>query len=169
MWWSFAITMLLLTDPPIVRLAGLACLGVALARRWGKVRRKPGVLAFVLFSLAVTGVFEYAGKDFRAATVPFTGWVAQGPYMSSILFAVLALLSDRRVIRFGVVALLGLPVVFGLVEWYWEWPRASWNPYLAISMWRPVWTIAVPLFWIAVLLVELRLMPQQPELGAEAA
>ena len=50
-------------------------------------------------------------------------------------------------------ALLTLQVLFGVVEWLQRWPRASENPYLRVEVWRPVWTVAIPLFWIAILLV----------------
>jgi hypothetical protein len=51
-----------------------------------------------------------------------------------------------------VVALLALEVIFGAEEWIHRWPRPSANPHLHISMWRPLWTVATPLMWIAMLL-----------------
>ena len=154
MWWSFAVAGLLLVRSPFVQVGGLICLVVACSRRWQDVRRKPVLMALLAFSLAVTGVFEYAGKDFVAATVALTGWLAAGHYSSGIMFMAMALLSERKELRYGVTFLLAVGAAFGVEDWISRWPRASENPYLAVSLWRPLWTVAVPLFWIAALLLE---------------
>jgi hypothetical protein len=125
------------------------------------------MLAFLGFSLAVIAAYEYGGLGLREATVPHTGWVPTGPYLSSIFFAVVALWSGSRPFRRGVMAMLALQVLFGLEEWVRRWPHPSANPYLHISTWRPLWTVATPLAWAAMLLLGER--KPTPREGRETA
>jgi hypothetical protein len=128
------------------------------------------MLAFLGFSLAVIAAYEYGGLGLREATVPHTGWVPTGPYLSCIFFAVVALWSGSRPFRRGVMAMLALQVLFGLEEWIRRWPHPSANPYLHISTWRPLWTVATPLAWAAMLLLgERRPAPREGREAAEQA
>jgi hypothetical protein len=152
-WVVFLCPLFLLLDWWVVRGIGMVALAAVLVRGWPTVRRDPGMLAFLCFIGLITAIEQNGGRALRELTVPYTGWVATGPYFCCIFFVVVALWSGSSPFRRGVLALLTLQVFFGVVEWFLIWPHVSENPYLRVEVWRPVWTVAIPLFWIAILLV----------------
>jgi hypothetical protein len=73
-------------------------------------------------------------------------------YAFCVLPSVFGLWSGNARGRSVVLRLLALQAIFGVGEWFWfGGARASSNPYLRISAWRPVWTVGIPLAWVAVL------------------
>jgi hypothetical protein len=64
-----------------------------------------------------------------------------------VFFAVVGLAFGLKRFRLGIIALLLLAVATGAYEWARYGSRASENPYLRISEWRPLWTVATPLGW----------------------
>jgi hypothetical protein len=61
---------------------------------------------------------------------------------------VVAVWSGGKAFRLAPVPLFALDVALGIREWIAEVPRPSENPYLRISPWRPLWTVALPVAWI---------------------
>lgn len=111
------------------------------------------VLVFV-FSVLSIYVFP---ESFKLAIYPYTGWLAGFNYIF-IVISTLAVFSAKRpissLISFHKIFLLFLFVLaaFGVFEMYTYTGEFEGNPYLHHSPWRPVWTIAVPQFWILILL-----------------
>jgi len=168
-WVVFLCPLLLLLDWWVFRSIGVVALAAVLLRGWATARRDPGMLAFLCFVGLITAIDEHGGRALREITVPYTGWVATGPYLSCIFFVVVALWSGSSSFRRAVAALLTLQVLFGMVEWLLSWPRASENPHLRVEVWRPAWTVAMPLFWIAILLVGERNRQRQGAQGCNMA
>jgi hypothetical protein len=77
--------------------------------------------------------------------------------MFTLFFAMSAILTPQRKSIYGVVAFLGLFVLFGTLDTYQNTfgPDAGredfGNPYLIYQTYRPVFTIALPAFWIVLL------------------
>jgi hypothetical protein len=155
-WTGFALLVFILADSVALRGAGAALLLALVWSHRATARRDPGLLSFVGFVVMLTLFDDLGGVALRAKTVPFTGWVPTGPYLSCLFFAVVALWSERKPFRWVVLAMLVLEVLFGTHEWLTVWPRASENPWLRVSLWRPLWTLALPLAWIAILLLRER-------------
>jgi hypothetical protein len=116
---------------------------------------------FIVFCVFVT-VFGYLvqpflSDDIKGYILPITGWSMAIPYSFNLIVIGAFLLNPKAHNRklsfqYGNVLLLALFIAFGLFDW------ATWsggyegNPYLFKSPWRLVWTIAVPIIWIVVLL-----------------
>lgn len=132
-------------------------------RRLGPaLRRDPVLVSFLVFALSITAfdvlsliiaVFDMVEpKRLQELTVPYTGWVPSMSYAFSLYFAFSALSSGNTRARSAVLMLMVMQAAFGMVSWIaLGGPRASDNPYLRISEWRPLWTIALPLVWLALL------------------
>jgi hypothetical protein len=114
--------------------------------------------AFAIFSLTIT-VLEFVlvflgPKSVLEAAVPITGWMPTLGYLFSIYFIFLLILRPVprwRAIRFGIVVLLLISMCLGV----WNLSRINepnhGNPFLTASPWQPLWTLALPAAWIAVL------------------
>jgi hypothetical protein len=132
-------------------------------RRLGPaLRHDPALASFLVFALSITAfdVFSFTIAAFDMVTprhlqeliVPYTGWVPSMCYAFSLYFAFSALLTGNTRARSAVLIFPVMQVAFGIVSWIGQGgPRASDNPYLRISEWRPLWTIALPLVWLALL------------------
>jgi len=143
-------------------------------RRLGPaLRRDPALASFLVFALSITAfdVFALASAAFdwvmprylQEVVVPYTGWVPSMCYAFSLYFASSALLTGNTRARSAVLIFPVMQVAFGIVSWIGQGgARASDNPYLRISEWRPLWTIGVPLVWLVLL------APVRPQ-SAEAA
>jgi len=128
----------------------------------------PELLLFGLFSVLVCAAdmwLSFLGpQSLKARTVPFTGWVASMPYMFGLGWVIhLMLTRDRRpAMRWALVAPLIVSIGFAVAQF--TSPRGPdfGNPYLVISPWRPVWTVAVPALWVALLLLAPRARTARP-------
>ncbi len=120
-------------------------------------RRAPTMAALLLFASIAT-VLQYSSPtSVKEAFIPYTGWAGLAmPYSFLLFFLAYALgTSDsptRHRMRLACLGLLALAAACGVAEWlFLGGPRASTNPYLRISSWRPVWTVLVPLVWLGIL------------------
>lgn len=125
----------------------------------------PQLWAYSVFALAITivdfVVVPALAGDVRARFVPFTGWLASAPYMSSFFFGFLLIFSPntsrlaqstiRRRVGRGIVGMLLLEIGYGTFQVFKMGGETFGNPYLTISHWQPIWTILIPVIWIAVL------------------
>jgi hypothetical protein len=133
---------------------------VPLGRRVGNALASApsALLAYWAFALVVSLaqlLFLFPGLEpLRARVVPYTGWLVGGGYMATLAFVPPLIFQHRwrpALRTFG----LTLQLVFGLiVPGLLALSRIGaedfGNPYLTISPWQPVWTILLPMAWIAV-------------------
>jgi hypothetical protein len=136
------------------------------------LRRDPVLAAFLVFALAVTA-FDVlvvalatsglsAVRHLQERVVPYTGWVPSMCYAFSLYFGFSALQTGNARNRTSVLLFPAMQAAFGVVAWFgMGGARVSPNPYLRISPWRPLWTIALPLVWLA-LLVAFKPRPASP-------
>lgn len=110
--------------------------------------------AFLVFAATVTVVDDVAPRHIREWYLPHTGWVPSGPYMATLFFVVLALSSGHPAHRaLAVIPFMIIQLAFGAHEWLTEGVRESTNTYLRQSAFRPLWTVVVPIAWIALLVL----------------
>ncbi len=120
-----------------------------------------GILALTIFAILVTAIdytITFNGPiSLKEKIVPFTGWGASAPYGSVIFFGVYYCIKRERKILYGIVAILALHICIGIVETLRPAREDFGNPWLMVSHWRPVWTIALPGLWLIVVIRRLRL------------
>ncbi|QEG33676.1 hypothetical protein Pr1d_09400 [Bythopirellula goksoeyrii] len=116
----------------------------------------PLSLRFYLWFVIAITVFELcrvATMGSLSFTIPFTGWMIAFPYMFSIFFVFAAL----RGSKFGpaiksVRSFLVFAIILGVLEFAFSYGREDFdNPYLRVSLWRPVFTVMIPCLWLIVL------------------
>jgi hypothetical protein len=131
------------------------------------------LLAFVVFAAVVTA-FQFLlllpGLNFLAeAIVPFTGWEMAFPYMTAAMLFPIVFFSRRLPQHQALVQIflqsnchvLILAIVYGAVTFALSFGREDFdNPWLIVSVWRPIWTVAVPAGWWFVLRRQLALLPK---------
>jgi hypothetical protein len=132
-------------------------------RRLGPaLRRDPALASFLVFAVIITAFDVFAliiaafdlvtPRHLQELVLPYTGWVPSMFYAFAIYFAFSALSTGDTRARSAVLIFPAMQVVYGIGTWLGQGgARASDNPYLRISEWRPVWTIALPLVWLVLL------------------
>lgn len=128
---------------------------------WFRFTHAPLILrAYVVFAL-VASALAFSGfyaPPLNAAIIPYTGWSSLGLYLFTLFFAIAAILTPQRKQVYAVAALLGLFVLLGAIDTYRYTlgPEAGTtdfgNPYLIYHPLRPVFTIALPAFWLVLLI-----------------
>jgi len=127
------------------------------------LRRDPVLAAFLVFALALTAsdvlavVLAPLGltavRHLQERAVPYTGWVPSMCYAFSLYFGSSALFTGNARNRTAVLLFPAMQGAFGVLAWFgMGGARVSPNPYLRVSPWRPLWTIALPLAWLALLM-----------------
>jgi hypothetical protein len=111
-----------------------------------------GVTAFDVLILALSPFAVGAARHLQERVTPYTGWVPSMCYAFSLYSAFSALRTGNARERNSVLLMPAIQAVFGVISWFgMGGARASENPFLQISSWRPLWTIALPLVWLALL------------------
>ncbi len=116
--------------------------------------------SFFVFCALVT-VFGYLIQpllfdEFKESIIPITGWNIAIPYSFNLIIMGIFLFNPKNtnrklIIQYGNILMLGIAIVFGLLDMVtWQGGYEE-NPYLFRSPLRPLWTIAIPIIWIAVL------------------
>ena len=121
----------------------------------------PEIVLYGLFALVVSAAdmwLTFVGpRSVKEWTVPFTGWVASMPYLFGFFWIYMLIFGrnrERMGSRWGLVGPLLVCVVFGVVEYARRSHGPDFNnPYLRVSVWQPLWTVALPALWTAVLLL----------------
>jgi len=115
---------------------------------------------FFLFSVLVSLIDIYLSfigpRELKESLLPFTGWQISGGYFLCAIFGFILILGystkpsfTRNIILF----LLCNSIFWGTISFITSIGADSFNnPYLTVSAWRPIWTIAIPAIWIAILL-----------------
>ena len=128
---------------------------------WLRFTQAPLLLrGYVVFALvASTLSFSvFFAPPLSAAIVPYTGWSGLTFYMFTLFFGISAILTPQRKQIYGVVALLGLAVLFGALDAFRHTlgPEAGTpdfgNLYLIYHPYRPVITILLPASWLLLLI-----------------
>ena len=125
------------------------------------------LIAYLLFAIVVTLIdYNYnpplgsLPPSFRRSLLPYTGSFMMVPYAFTLIFALPMIFNRIREYRqllrfFGITVLLFIFIVYGFNGVYRlgrdGGPPDLGIPHLAISPWRPIWTILIPSIWIAVL------------------
>jgi hypothetical protein len=108
--------------------------------------------AFALLS-TVSLLLIQLNKDLHRVIVPITGWLGAANYMFSLGFTytlIFQTVPQKSRIRIAVIALLLFYALFSVYDLITNGHPISDNPYVTVSQWRPIWTIVIPMFWIAV-------------------
>lgn len=113
------------------------------------------VWAFVAFAVTVCALLIVLllpwSEDLRERILPVTGWLGLSPVYFAALVVLLGGEESARRRRLRVIALLGVAAVFGTIEYsFLDGAHPDANPYQAVSPWRPVWAVGVPLAWMLV-------------------
>jgi len=119
---------------------------------------QPELILFGVFSVAVAMSdmwLTFAGpKLWWEALVPYIGGSFSTPYMISFFYAcqmVFAPGLDQSARR-GAITILLIYTVGGLYDYLRMMQLSNFhNPYLTANPWQPVWTVALPVAWAAVL------------------
>ena len=117
----------------------------------------PQLLAYTIFAVAVTfidhSIIYFAPGSVRAWLIPYTGWVPSVFYSFSIFFAFMLIYQHqkRNLVRLVISLQLLHAITVGIFAAFRVGSQSFGNPYLTISAWRPVWTVLIPIIWIAVL------------------
>ncbi len=112
-------------------------------------------ICFVLMALAVA-IAMFVDRSFGERLVPYYGWPVIGFFYASALKAAIPPLFARnpipiRVCFRSVVGTLWCVAGFGTFTTHLGFYGDNFgNPYLTVTRWQPLWTIAVPLAWISV-------------------
>jgi hypothetical protein len=127
--------------------------------RW---HNPPWILwSYLVFAVLAT-VWQTYGIDyapqFYKKTVPFTGWSGFSVYPFTLIIVIFAIMPHHSRWIVYIAILLGTNVAFGL----WDTCEHTWgslagrddygNPYLMYNPLQPLITVALPLFWAALLI-----------------
>ena len=93
-------------------------------------------------------------KWLHEALIPYVGWCPGNTYMFCALGAwqMLASPDHRQVTRLWLVGCLLIGCVVGYST-YSNRGEDFGNPYLRVSRWQPIWTMAIPAAWACLLLL----------------
>ena len=119
---------------------------------------QPVLLSFALFSTIVSvadlWVTLIGPKWMKAELIQYTSWLASGPYLFCSLFAWYPLLTGghRRRMRLPLLGSLLMGIWSGY-SFYQLRGQDFGNPYLRVSRWQPIWTMAIPAMWAVIILL----------------
>lgn len=109
----------------------------------------------ILMTLASLYIELEANKDLYETIIPYTGW-SPGYFSMFIVFIIIwsyTIKNQQRstlLLRGYSVFTFGVYLSFGISDWNSVLPEdyTNANPYLRYDSLRPIYTIALPLFWI---------------------
>jgi hypothetical protein len=119
------------------------------------------IVVFFLFAFAIT-IFSFylnldSNKNLKATLIPYTGWGFGRGYMFILFFIPICLLSFKgtvsktlSMLRIFIIISMLMQLYDGVQDWLQVVPEdyTNPNPYLRYDSLTPIYTIAVPLFWI---------------------
>jgi hypothetical protein len=115
------------------------------------------LLAYTAFVVIVVFadflILPWMPESFFAHLFPYTGGSVARPYAFTLFFACMLIFEQERRanMRKAIMVILLSGLVFGIYKLS-NFNRPNFgNPYLTISLWQPLWTTALPLFWILLL------------------
>lgn len=126
------------------------------------------IILFHLFAVAITAFSFYLdldrNKELRTALIPYTGWGFGNRYMFPVFFIPIGLFSFNTkwsttllIVRGFIILEMLMECYNGFEDWRSVTPEdyTNPNPYLRYDTLTPIYTMAMPLFWIVVVAVAL--------------
>jgi hypothetical protein len=114
------------------------------------------LVAFVSFSALVVLLdagIQALAPSFAEDSIKYTGWVPSMLYLNGVIMGTFLCVHRTTRGRICLLVLLGLWAIGHAIEFWSKFGRQDFdNPYLRVSPYRPIWTVAVPLVWLLVLL-----------------
>ena len=115
-----------------------------------------GITLLFVFSLLSTAYaafyFLFASEAHRDLVVPHVGWIGHFLYVYVLAMSVMLVTRPTNKLRLALVIFFVLLLLYGLYSLInINDDQNHGNPYLTYGAFRPIWEIALPLFWIAVL------------------
>ena len=116
------------------------------------------LLFSILMTLAAKYIHLESNKDLYQTIIPYTGWSPGGYYFMFIVFIIIwsyTIKNQQRsklLLRGYFVFTFGVHLYYGITDWHNVLPEdyTNVNPYLRYDSLRPIYTIALPLFWILI-------------------
>ena len=114
-------------------------------------------ILFCIVAFLVSRILPTASRETWEKLIPFTGWSAVSPYMSSLSF-VIFLFFEKNHFRFNLYKIISsvfliLYIYYG-IQGIWNYDGISYNnPYLEVSEYRFVWVILIPALWILIFVI----------------
>jgi hypothetical protein len=88
-----------------------------------------------------------------ARIVPVVGWLPGLPYMFALFWALRLRWRPSASARLAALLMLALGATFGVIDFLISFHRENYgNPWLTVSAWRPLVTVALPLVWCVLLM-----------------
>ncbi len=115
------------------------------------------LLFSIIMTLASTYIELQANKDLYETIIPYTGW-SPGYFFMYIVFIIIwsytikNQLRSTLLLRSYSIFTFGVHLFRGITDWNSVFPEdyTNPNPYLRYDSLRPIYTIALPLFWILI-------------------
>ncbi|WP_396170584.1 hypothetical protein [Flavobacterium sp.] len=116
----------------------------------------------LLFSILMTLASKFlrleSNKDLYQNIIPYTGWSPGKGYFISIVFIIIwsYTIKNRQIstliLRGFFIFSFGMTLSYGITDWNNVLPEdyINANPYLRYTSLTPIYTIALPLFWILI-------------------
>ena len=120
-------------------------------RKWPQWQNPPWILsAYLVFAVLATVLqcSTFYAPKFSEKIVPIVGWGFLGHYSWTLFFVIMAMIFPKLG-TVSVESFLFIGAAFGVVDLclHLSMRENFGNPYLTYSPWRPLITIALPLFW----------------------
>ncbi len=116
------------------------------------------LLFSTLITLAVKYIHLESNKDLYKSIIPYTGWSPGNYYFMFIVFIIIwsYTIKNQQIsilfLRCYFILTFGMHLLYGITDWNSVLPEdyTNANPYLRYDSLRPIYTIALPLFWILI-------------------
>ncbi len=114
--------------------------------------------AFIYFCFIVSvSVIGIRVSAIAETLIPITGWNMGFVCIFNMILTIGPMRNPHGKMgilttQYGNILILTISTLFGLIDLLTYNGGYNSNPYLSHSPWRPIWTIAIPIVWIIVLL-----------------
>jgi hypothetical protein len=128
------------------------------------IKKNPlDIKLLLLFSILITVVIIFIhldwNEDLDESIVPYTGWNPGSDYRHILFFIVFSSFTIKNhqksilFIRGMSAVFIGFSLYDGVIDWTTISPEdfTNTNPYLRYDPLRPIFTIALPLFWMLII------------------
>lgn len=114
------------------------------------------IIFCILVSL-ISRILTAVNREVWEKFIPFTGWSADSPYFSSLLFSIFVFFQKTH-FRFNIYKIIAssflILYIYHGIQGIRNYDGVSYNnPYLEVSQYRFVWVILIPVFWISVFVI----------------
>jgi hypothetical protein len=114
------------------------------------------LLLFSILTVALDFYLNLVGPiEVKEAVLPYTGWSLSTTYSFVVVLLSFFMTGHAKkpfYTRNAIALIFAVGIVFGLANVVYTFGREDYgNPYLVVSQWRPIWTILIPVIWVALL------------------